>query len=62
MEIRSKKIPDMVYITISGDHRELGQAIAQVIRKANYKRIMSGKASIPYIINQSSSLRPSMSS
>ena len=59
MEIKSKRTPDMVCVTISGDHKELCKAIAQVIQKENHKRLMHGQVSIPYIINQDSSLRPS---
>lgn len=62
MKIRSKKIPDMVCITISGDHKELYKEFVQVIRKENRKRRRHGRSSIPYIINQDQPLRPSMHS
>ena len=57
MEIRYKKIPDMVCITISGDHKELCKALAEVIRKENYRRRKRGRSPIPYIINMDQSLR-----
>lgn len=62
MEIKSKRTPDMVCVTISGDHKELCKAIARVIQEENHKRLMHGQVSIPYIISQNQSFLPSMSS
>lgn len=62
MKIKSKRMPDMVCVTISGDHKKLCKEIHKVISKENHRRIMNGRPSIPFIINQDQPFLPSMSS
>ena len=51
MSIITKRIPEMVSVTISGiQSKELEEAIRLVIIKENRKRKAAGKKKIPYVI------------
>ena len=51
MITRTKKVPEMVSVTISGKKmKELEQAIRLVLCKENRKRKAEGKRRLPYLI------------
>ena len=52
MSIITKRIPEMVSVTISGvQSKEIEEAIRLVLIKANRKRIAEGGTRIPYVIS-----------
>lgn len=52
MNYRSKEIPNMVCVTISGNCEGLAGEISMLIREVNRKRAQHGKPKFPYCINQ----------
>ena len=59
--VRSKKIPAIVTITITGEDKRMLTALKEAIRKVNWVRKSQGEEEIPYIINHNmSTLRPSI--
>jgi len=58
--IRSRKIPEMVVITITGTDPEMLKALRDAVNKQNRIRRARGEEPTPYVINHSSATRPSM--
>ena len=60
--VRSKEIPAMITVTITGADERMYDALKLTIQRENRKRKANHEEPIPYIINQSFTIRPSISS
>ena len=55
---RSRKIPAMVTITITGENKAMYKALCKAVQKVNRIRIAHGDEAVPYVINHISTSRP----
>lgn len=56
--VKTKKVPVMVAITITGENDRLFHALKKAMVKENQRLQAAGKEVVPYIINYSSTARP----